>query len=157
MGKGEEEEGLPSRKNTLEKEEEKKKRQKTASVLIVGVKNQYESGRRFLRRCGRKGGGEGWWEVVVGVSAGGLAPHSKSMWEGCAHGIIHGNACFTSLQQEIFFRFIEKKTNSQAEDDADRLAARIIQVGGAWEVGGAEGRGAVPAVRNTSSFRLEGQ
>lgn len=61
----------------------------------------------------------------MGVSACGLAPHSKSTWEGCARGIIHGNACFTSLRQEIFFRFIEKK-NSQAEDDADRVAARII-------------------------------
>lgn len=51
----------------------------------------------------------------------------------------------------------KKKKNSQAEDDTDRMAARIIQVGGAGQVGGAEGRGAVPALRDALSFRLEGQ
>lgn len=49
----------------------------------------------------------------MGVSAGGLAPHSKSTWEGCARGIIHGNACFTSLRQEIFFFCLIEKQNKQ--------------------------------------------
>lgn len=93
---------------------------------------------------------------MVGVSAGGLAPHSTSTWEGCACGIIHDNVCFYVAATGNIFSFYRKK-NSQAEDDADRMAARIIRVGGAGEVRGAEGRGAVPALRDASSFRLEGQ
>lgn len=46
---------------------------------------------------------------MVGVSAGGLAPHSTSTWEGGARGIIHGDAFYVAATGNIF-SFYRKKT-----------------------------------------------